>query len=290
MSRNNCLVGLIGRDIGASRSPCMHQCEGEAQGLRLTYSLFDFTVMGLETEDLPRVLDAAQLLGFAGVNITHPFKQQVLSCLDELSDHAEKIGAVNTVASRNGKRIGYNTDAPGFATGFQAGLPDAGLTDVVQFGAGGGGAATAHALLSLGVEQLTLLDVRPKCAALLAVQLNALYGAGRARTASDAEVALANADGIINATPVGMQQHPGTPFSTKLLKKKHWVADIVYFPLETALLKAAHHKGCRTLDGSGMAVSQAAASFEIFTGRPASMERMRQAFLLAPAGTHSEIP
>ena len=110
MTQPRYLTGLIGRDIQASLSPMLHESEGDAQGLRLIYRLFDLAADGMGVEDLPRLLDALQLVGFAGVNVTHPYKQAITAHLDELSPQAQQIGSVNTVVFSAGRRIGYNTE------------------------------------------------------------------------------------------------------------------------------------------------------------------------------------
>jgi shikimate dehydrogenase len=272
------LVGLVGRNILASRSPWLHEQEGVAQGLHLTYTLFDFEARGWTRDELPRLLDAAQLIGFSGLNITHPFKQDVIAFLDALAPSAEKVGAVNTVRFENGRRIGHNTDVTGFAESVRRGLPAAKLDRVVQFGAGGGGSATAHALLGLGAGELILVDADAERRARLAAQLAQAYPAARIMDVSDGQAHVAAADGVVNATPVGMASYPGTPFDTAALAAAQWVADIVYFPLETQLLRDARQRGCRTLPGSGMAVFQAAGAFDIFTGRMADRDRMVASF------------
>ena len=276
------LTGLIGKGIARSKSPALHQQEADALGLRCLYQLLDLTVLGLSVADLPRLLSSAELTGFAGLNITHPCKQAVIPLLHELSEEARAIGAVNTVRFANGKRHGFNTDAQGFAESFQRGLPDAARDRVVQIGAGGAGAATAYAMLKLGVGALSVFDVDVGRAAALADSLGRIFGAARIGVAQELPVALATADGLVQATPVGTREHPGMPLSERLLRPDLWVAEIVYFPLETPLLRAARAMGCRTLDGGGMAVFQAAAAFEIFTGLEADRERMLRHFHTIP--------
>src|SRR5205085_11995532 len=135
------LTGLVGEHIGASRSPWLHEREADALGVRLVYSLYDLA--GDQPDySLLKVLEAAKRMGFAGLNVTHPYKQSVIPLLDDLSDEARRIGAVNTVAFREGRSTGYNTDYIGFSEGLRRGLADAPLGRVVQLGAGGAGAAT----------------------------------------------------------------------------------------------------------------------------------------------------
>jgi shikimate dehydrogenase len=277
-AKRSVLLGLIGQDIQGSRTPEMHMREGEAQGLRLVYRLIDLTKLGLGVEALPELLTAAQRMGFDGLNITHPCKQAVIPYLDELSENARALGAVNTVILRDGKKIGENTDWSGFAEPFRRKMSDAPLNRVVQIGAGGAGAAVAHAVLMLGVKELTIVDIDPKRAESVAQNLSNHFGAGRAKAGTDLPGAVAQADGIINATPIGMDAHPGMPLPAELLRPDLWVAEIIYFPLETELLRRARALGARTIDGGGMAVFQAVAAFRHFTGLEPDSDRMLKHF------------
>lgn len=268
------LAGLIGAGIQASRTPALHEHEGDAQNLRYLYRLIDLDQLGLDSSALPELLQAAERMNFTGLNITFPCKQSILPLLDELSPEARGIGAVNTVVLKDGKRVGHNTDCLGFAEGFRRGLPGVARRRVVQMGAGGAGAAVAHALLSEGVEHLTIFDVENQRAQSLADNLNQHFGAGRARAGTDLPSTLASADGLVNTTPMGMAKLPGMPVPLELLRADLWVAEIVYFPLETELLRNARALGCRTLDGGTMAVFQAVKAFELFSGRSADPQRM----------------
>jgi shikimate dehydrogenase len=272
------LAGLIGRAIQGSRSPGLHMQEAAAQGFSLTYHLLD-----LEAEPwagaLAEALAGAAAGGFSGVNITYPFKQDVIPLLDELSEDAARLGAVNTVLFRDGRRIGHNTDWSGFAENLSRGLPGCRKGQVLLLGAGGAGAAAGYALLHDGAERVAIFDTDRVKAAELAEKLGGLFGERRAAVADDLANALGSADGLVNATPVGMAKHPGAPIQLHLLRPALWVADIVYVPIETELLSAARAAGCRTLDGGGMAVFQAAGAFKLFTGREPDAERMRASFL-----------
>lgn len=272
------LVGLIGSAIQASRTPALHEREAAELGLRCIYQLIDLDVLGLGVEALPELLIAARRLGFAGVNITHPCKQAIIPLLDELAPDARSVGAVNTVVFAGKRAIGHNTDWWGFAESFKSDLAHVARARVVQFGAGGAGAAVSHALLTLGVEELAIVDVETDRAARLAADLVQRFGAGRAVVPTAADAAVAVSDGIVNTTPMGMAKYPGMPLPADWLQERHWVADIVYFPLETALLKAARARGCRTMDGGGMAVFQAVGAFQLFTGIAPDAARMRRHF------------
>ncbi|MGR3496057.1 shikimate dehydrogenase [Citreimonas sp.] len=264
-------MGLVGNGIARSRTPAMHEAEAAAQGLNCRYDLLDTDAGTLGP--LPEILDRAEAAGYAGLNVTFPYKQAVIPHLHQLSDAARRIGAVNTIVFRDGRRYGHNTDFWGFSESLRRGLPDAAMGTVLLVGAGGAGAALAHALADMEVGRLLIADTREEAAAELAGSVGARAGA-----VSDLTDAARHADGIVNATPVGMAKLPGTPVEPDLLEARHWVADIVYFPLETALLREARARGCRTLSGEGMALFQAVRAFELFTGRPADPDRMRETF------------
>lgn len=272
------LVGLIGAGIQASRTPALHEREGAANGLNLLYQRIDLDRLGLGADDLPELLRAAERMGFCGLNITYPCKQAVIPHLDALSPDAEALGAVNTVVLRDGRRTGHNTDWWGFAESFKRGLPGAATARVVQLGAGGAGAAVAHALLTLGVGELWLSDIDTARAQAVAENLTARFGSGRARACGDLRADVAAADGLVHCTPTGMAKYPGLPLEADLLHPGLWVSEIVYFPLETALLREARRIGCRTLDGGGMAVFQAVEAFRLFTGLTPDATRMQAHF------------
>ncbi|MAM63319.1 shikimate dehydrogenase [Maritimibacter sp. UBA3975] len=263
-------VGLVGRGIQLSRTPAMHIAEGTALGLDYRYDLIDTDTIA-EAPALSDLIAQAEAQGFAGLNVTFPYKRDVIALLDELSPAAQKVGAVNTVVFANGRRRGHNTDFWGFAESLRRGLPDAARDSVLLLGAGGAGGAVAHALRDVGVKNLAIFDRSGGAAQALAAAVG-----GRAIT--DLEAATRDADGIVNTTPMGMAKLPGMAIDPNLIDARHWVADIVYFPRETALLAAARAKGCRVLDGSGMAVFQAVRAFELFSGLVPDENRMRATF------------
>jgi len=272
------LIGLIGAGIQKSRTPGMHMREGLRQGLRIIYNLIDTDVLGLGQEDLPDLLTAAQRLGYNGLNITFPFKQTVIPLLDELSSDAAALGAVNTVVLKDGRKIGHNTDWFGFAEGFRRALPGVAKRRAVQIGLGGAGSAVAHAALTLGIERLDLFDIVGERAEHVAQSLCARFGKGRARAVRDVPGAMAEADGLIHCTPTGMAKMPGMAISAELLRPDLWVAEIVYFPLATELVRAARALGCPVADGGGMAVFQAVEAFRLFTGITPDADRMSAHF------------
>ncbi len=278
--RNRHLVGLIGADLGPSLTPPLHEREADRQGLAYVYERIDIAALDLPPERVGELLRAAGHLGYAGLNITHPCKQIAVEHVDDLSTDAEALGAINTVVFADGRATGHNTDLPAFQRNFARGLPDVATRRVVLLGAGGAGAAVAHAALGLGVGRLVVVDTRPEPAEALAAALRERFGPDRAGAADpDALGAeLDAADGLIHATPVGMEGHPGSAVAPELLRPELWVADVVYRPLETELLRDARERGCRTLDGGGMAVFQAALSFALFTGIEPDVGRMLRHF------------
>jgi shikimate dehydrogenase len=263
------LVGLVGAGIQRSLAPVLHETEAARQGLRLHYQLIDVA----DPKLLPTLLEAARAMGFAGLNVTFPFKQAVMPLLDDLSEEARAIGAVNTVTCRAGRLTGHNTDGPGWAWGLRRALPDADLSRVALIGAGGAGSACADAVLRLGARELLVFDREPERAAALCARMNEIHG-GKCKVGDD----MKTATGLIHATPTGMEKFPGLPFPASLLRRELWVSEVVYVPLETELLKAARAAGCRTMDGGHMNVGQAVDAFRLFTGREADPRRMEATF------------
>jgi len=255
----------------------MHEREAAAHGWLCRYELLDLDRIPAGAAALPSLIDRAERDGFAGLNITHPCKEAVLQFVTQLSDDARKLGAVNTIVFREGARVGCNTDWWGFRESFSRGLGGVSLSRVVQCGAGGAGAATAYAALRLGAARLDIVDVIHARAEALAERMNAVFP-GRAFACVDPAAMLPTADGVIHATPTGMAPHPGLPVDGDLIDRRLWVAEVVYFPLETELLRVARQRGCRTLDGSGMALWQAVEAFRLFTGAAPDPDRMRAFF------------
>jgi shikimate dehydrogenase len=272
------LLGLIGEGIGPSRTPRMQMAEGKAQGLNIRYDLFDLSALNLNVSDLPKLLTDIEAAGYAGVNVTHPCKQAVIPLLNELSADAQALGAVNTVLLRDGRRIGHNTDWSGFSENFHRRLDGADMAHAVQIGAGGAGSAVAYALLKLGAAKLTLIDADLSRAESLVARYAPLFPAAKIEAADTPELSMQSATGLVNCTPMGMAAHPGLPLPATLLRSDLWVAEIVYFPLETALVQTARALGCRVSDGGGMAVFQAVEAFRLFTGQEPDAERMLTSF------------
>ena len=266
------LTGLIGAPIAHSASPAMHEAAADALGLRGHYQLIE--VAGADPAGLAMMLEGVRRLGFAGVNVTYPYKEAVVPLLDTLAPGAAAMGAVNTVVVGDGRLTGHNTDTTGFARAV-APLLAPSANAVALIGAGGVGKAIAFALASLAVTDIRIFDSEParaeKLAALLAPR-------GGARVAASVEEALQGATGLVNGTPVGMLPNRDTPVPAALLRANLWVADAVYSPLITPLLAAAQEKGARIMTGRELANYQAADAFELCTGLAPSTQDMGEAF------------
>jgi shikimate dehydrogenase len=273
------LVGLIGRNIQGSLSPALFADAFAAAGIDGFYHLMDAD--RLPARRLPQLLDAIKTAGFAGANITYPFKQDIIPLLDAIDPQAAQVGAINTVAiAADGHTTGYNFDRRGWRNSFAETLgPDSaqGKT-VVLVGAGGAGRAVAFALMDLAVAVLVLHDLDAARANALAADVSKHYGAARCRVAGDLQRDIAAADGVVNATQTGMTGFPGNPVPAAAIKASHWAADVIYTPVETEFLNAAAAKGARTLNGGGMCVHQAIEAFRLFTGMDADAARMHRAF------------
>lgn len=276
-SSNRYLTGLIGQSIGQSLSPALHESEAEALRLSYRYRLFDIDAEDEGVAALPSILDRMQAEGYAGCNITFPLKQSVIPLLDRLSPEAAAMGAVNTVRfTADGQREGHNTDWWGFGENLRRSIPGVDVDTVAVLGAGGAGAAAAYALCRMGARELLIIDRDAARAEALVARLGLETTVLRAVPFEQAEARLAEADGLVQATPIGMSKLPGTPVSPAALRPELWLAEIIYVPIETELLRAARQMGCRTVDGGGMVVLQAARAFELFTGVAPDPERMQK--------------
>jgi shikimate dehydrogenase len=267
------LLGLIGSPIKSSAAPFMHEAAAEAAGLRAHYRLID--IAGADQSKLRLVLEGVRLLGFSGINVTFPYKEAVVPLLDSLTSAAEAIGAVNTIIVRDGKLIGYNTDATGFVRAFAQVLGPPGAAPVALIGAGGVGRAIAFAMTELGVRELRLVDTAAEKATALADRLR---GRASVRVFADVTKALEGAGGLVNATPVGMLPDRGSPVPPELIHDQMWIADAVYTPLWTPLLQAARARGARVMTGRELSIYQAVDAFRLFTGHEASQKSIGDAF------------
>jgi shikimate dehydrogenase len=284
------LVGLIGANIQGSLSPALQEDACAAAGIVGHYHLMDLD--RLPGRRLDNLLTAARMAGFAGLNITYPCKEAVIGLLDEVTPEARAIGAVNTVTfDRDGRATGHNTDRIGFRRSFEETFGRAAIEGrtALLVGAGGAGRAVAFALLDLGAECLQVYDQDGARAAGLVANLTGRGERPCARVAVDPRAALAQAAGVVNATPVGMLGFPGNPVPMDAVMACHWVADVIYTPLESELLRAARAKDAAVLNGGGMCIHQAVEAFRLWTGLVPDLARMRRTFLAAATARDREL-
>ena len=281
-NREKFLTGLIGAPIAQSAAPAMHEQAADALGARCHYQLIE--VAGADPAELRALLDGVRRLGFAGVNVTFPYKEAVVPLLDEMSARARDIGAVNTVVVRDGRLVGHNTDTTGFERAIGDLVAKSNRGPVALIGAGGVGKAIAFALANLGVAELSIFDADRVKAEQLAMQL---LGRMEARVADDVTNALEGAAGVVNGTPVGMLPDRGMAVPEALLHRDLWVADAVYTPLWTPLLTAARARGAKVMTGRELAIYQAADAFELFTGLKPSVAAIGNAFDSVMASRYS---
>lgn len=267
------LLGLIGFPIAHSATPTTQEAAARAAGIEAHYHLIE--VAGAGREDLAAMLDGIRRLGFSGINVTYPYKEAVMPLLDGLSEQAAAMGAVNTIVVDDGRLIGHNTDASGFATAYRRLGRQDGDKPVAIIGTGGVGKAIAFALAGCGVTRLRLCDVDRSRAEALAGLLGTRASV---EIAASAEAAAEGAAGIVNGTPVGMLPDRGIPIEPSAIQASQWVADAVYHPLWTPLLKAAQKAGATVMTGRELSIHQAVDAFRLFTGLEASEAVIGAAF------------
>ena len=265
MSPNLPIAAVIGHPIGHSLSPDIHPYWLRALGLRGEYRAHDILPEHL-VDTVKKFSDA----GYVGLNITLPHKEAALILCDDLSDAARAVGAVNTLVFANDKIYGDNTDVAGFSDNLIAQIEDRVLNAAIVLGAGGAARAVCFALRNLGVTDFTILNRDVARAERLMAELD--LGGSAATLLAQPD----HADILVNCTSLGMTGQPPLPFNLSTLNKDTVIADIVYKPLMTELLRAAKRRGHVTVDGLGMLIHQAAAAFEQFYGAEAGeMVRLR---------------
>ncbi len=274
-------AGVIGYPLKHSISPQFQQPAFDALGLGVSYRAYE-----TPPADLPAFVAGLRSPEWLGCNVTIPHKQAVFSLMDEVTDEARLIGAVNTIIrGRDGQLIGHNTDAEGFlrALTSDAGFDPAGAA-VVLLGAGGAAPAVAVALLRTGAARVWIANRTVERARALVDALGRHFGPERLAalplTADALRSVLAEASLLVNSTSVGMAHGPApaaTPVPPHLLGPHLLVYDLVYNPAQTPLLIAAARAGARTQPGLPMLIYQGAASFERWTGRPAPIGLMLEA-------------
>jgi shikimate dehydrogenase len=255
--------------------------EAQNLGLDYEYRIIDLLEPELAGKTIGEVVSEAAKSGYDALNVTHPFKQQVLSLLASASDEVENIGAANLVLRPGIDPHGENTDWSGFDFALRQAIPDAKRDLVLQVGAGGAGGATAYALLKWGTKHLVITDIDLSRARELAAQYQADFPNSSVKSLpmDEALRLLPQIDGVVQATPIGMYAHPGVPFDIATLAKSAWVSDVVYRPIETQLLREAKEAGHVVVSGGWMALGQAVDSLRLITGIEPNVARMNAHFL-----------
>ena len=276
---------LIGYPVGHSMSAVMHNAAFEELGLDYRYEL-----MGVSPEGLGAFMTGEMREeGVAGANLTIPHKQAVMKYIDLIDREAQQVGAVNTIVNADGELKGYNTDGLGAIRALEEAYGDLEGARAVILGAGGAARAIGYHL-SAKASKITIINRTPERAEELAAHLSSMPDTKASIEPSPfrrshLEVALKEADILINTTPVGMTPDvEGTPVDGSLIRPWTLVFDAVYNPLRTRLLREAEEAGARTLSGLRMLVYQGAAAFRLWTGLEPPVELMHDAVAEALGG------
>lgn len=264
---------LLGNPVAHSLSPLMHKAAYRTMGLDADYVAF-------QVEDLKRAVEGIRGLGIRGASVTIPFKESVISLLDELDEEARTLGAVNTILNQGGRLKGCNTDWIGFSRAFEGHLEIKGKS-IAVLGAGGGARAAAFAVLRAG-GSVVILNRNVKRAQQLAYELGCEYEPLEGIAKLEAEV-------LVNTTPVGMSPHEWEcPVPVEILGNFKAVMDLIYNPVRTRLLRGAKEAGAFVISGLEMFVQQGAEQIRIWTGMEPPLERMRQVVMEALGVTRGD--
>ncbi|WP_416294791.1 shikimate dehydrogenase [Paenibacillus illinoisensis] len=271
------LLGVFGDPIAHSKSPAMHNAALATAGVNGLYM-----PLHVRPEQLEAAVKGIVALGYRGVNVTIPHKEEVMKYLDVIDDSARLIGAVNTIVNDNGKLTGYNTDGIGYVRSLkEEAVPELAGKKIAVLGAGGAARGVIYALALEKPERISILNRTADRAESLASDLRG-HGLGDITGSGMEEAAavLASADIVINTTAAGMHPHiDDVPVNPELIREGAAVSDLIYNPLETRLLREARLRGCVVHGGLGMFVYQGAVAFEHWLGIPAPVETMRRAVL-----------
>ena len=270
------LVGLLGYPLKHSKSPQMHNTAFEELGLDHVYMAFEVQ------EGLKEGLDALKILNAEGGNITMPHKKKVLEYLDDISPDARIIGSVNTIKIKNGKITGYNTDGRGFVKALGENGVDFKGKKIVLVGSGGAGRAVATQLAFDGVSEIVMFNRTLSSAEEITENINKNIPTCKARALEMDEAILReeiiDAAVLVNCTSLGMEATIDQSIlsSSDAFHKDLFVADIVYDPAKTKLLKLAEEAGCNTMNGLMMMIWQGAIAFKIWTGQDMPVDLIKK--------------
>lgn len=271
-------LGLIGDNIAESEAPRLHAIAGRLCGLSLSYDL-------LRPADSRRPFEAVfehcHEAGYRGLNITYPYKEQVVRLLAAGDAAVQAMGACNTVLFEPGGPRGFNTDYSGFMAAYRKAFGDAAPGRVALAGCGGVGRAIGFALARLDAAELRLFDLDERKSVGLAGAILAAYAHARIQVSATIEDAAGGADGLANATPVGMGGIGGCPFPLALIGGQAWAFDAIYTPVDTPFMLAARAGGLTALSGYELFLYQGIDAFRYFTGRDVDEKRLREKLKLA---------
>ncbi len=269
---------LIGGNIAELRAPELHAIAGRLCGLPVSYELLRPADFGRSFEEvLWRCRDA----GFCGVNITYPYKERVVGHLAAADPAVQAMGACNTVLFEPGGPRGLNTDYSGFMAAYRNTFGEAAPGRVAMAGAGGVGRAIGFALARLGADELRLFDPDGGKARALADAMRAVHGHTLVRVADTVVDAAGGADGLVNATPLGMGGIGGCPFPREAIGGQRWAFDAIYTPMDTPFMLAARAAGLAAMGGFELFLYQGIDAFRHFTGVEVAEDRLRAELMRA---------
>ena len=268
------IYGLIGYPVRHSLSPLMHNAAFRALEIDAEYKLFE-----LKPQDLEAFFKSLPKENIYGLNVTIPHKEKVLPFLDDISSEAELIGAVNTIRVSHSRLEGFNTDGDGFLRHLKEDLRFVPAGKIIAIiGAGGAARAVSVYLSKYNPKAVTIYDIDKTKTLDLVSHLKENFKRIEFKAVnSPDELNIQTPDLLVNATPVGMKESDPCLVDEKIMHQDLLVYDLIYNPEETKLIKLAQQRGARTANGLGMLLYQGARSFELWTGRPAPVEIMRQA-------------
>jgi shikimate dehydrogenase len=271
------IYGIFGYPVEHTFSPAMHNAAFRKLGINACYVPF-----AVHPENLAAATKAVIPLGLCGLNVTVPHKEKIIPHLDELSEEARLIGAVNTIEVKKGRLIGHNTDGRGFLRSLRERAKYDPVGQRFLFiGSGGAARAVGFSLALAGAEKITFCDMDREKADLLARDIRDRTGVDAGTiTRDELKVFAASAGCLINATPLGLKKGDPLPIPSDSIDRRHLVCDLVYNPPETKLLKAANARGAKGMTGLGMLLFQGVIAFEIWTdGVQAPVSIMKNALM-----------
>lgn len=267
-------LGLIGNGIQRSSAPRLHEIAGTMIGRRTDYPLFDLD--GQEPEAFEKTLRTVGREGRVGVNVTHPYKERAMAFVPVDDPLVRRIGSINTVLFKGDEpAAGYNTDHSGFMAAYRRQFPATPPGRVAVIGAGGVGRPIIAGLITLGASEIRIFDADTERSRRVAADLQ--DDRVVLRSTATAEEATHDIDGLINATPIGMHNHPGTPVTADAISALGWAFDAVYTPLDTEFLTLAAARGAAIISGYELFIYQGIHAFRHFTGQEVDETALRAA-------------